>query len=71
MNRAIQIELTQHERKALIEMAAQDMRSPWDQARYLVAQEAKRRGLLEDPPRKSEGYAVGHESAGAPLRVQS
>ncbi len=71
MNRAIQIELTQHERKALIEMAAQDMRPPWDQARYPVAQEATRRGVLEDPPRKNEGYAVGHESAGAPLQVQS
>lgn len=74
MNRAIQIELNRHERKALIEMAAQDMRSPWDQARFLVAQEARRRGLITDPPdpsAKSEGYAGLVESDGVPFGVQS
>lgn len=72
MYRAIQIELNRHERKALIEMAAQDMRSPWEQVRYLVAQEARRRGLLYDPPENElRESATVLETAGALPLVQS
>lgn len=49
MPRQITIELAPQERAALLSMAIQDIRPPNEQLRYLVTQEAHRRGLL-DPP---------------------
>jgi hypothetical protein len=72
-NRII-VHLMPEESAALSAMVAQDTRTPHDQLRYLLVSEAKRRGLLTnppDPPTKSEGHANVSEAAGVPFGVQS
>lgn len=72
MQQKIIVEAPRHEIDALVRMAAQDMRSPWEQVRYLVAQEARRRGLLYDPPENElRESATVLETAGALPLVQS
>ena len=54
----VKVRLEGWERKLLEEMASQDYRLPSEELRYLVVQEAKRRGLLasqSDPPTQIEG----------------
>ena len=65
-NRVI-VHLSPAELDALRHIGAIELRPPDDQLRYLLVNEAKRRGLLADPPTKSEGSAVVSESAGATL----
>jgi hypothetical protein len=72
-NRII-VHLMPEESAALSAMVAQDTRTPRDQLRYLLVSEAKRRGLLTDPPdpsTKSEGCANVLQAAGAPFGIQS
>jgi hypothetical protein len=66
MNRII-VHLMPEESAALSAMIAQDTRTPRDQLRYLLVNEAKRRGLLPDPPTKNEGNAEVIQTAGATL----
>ena len=47
---AIQIYLEPVEREAVIKMARQEMRPLREQIRWLIVQEAQRRGLLPAPP---------------------
>ena len=63
MKNGILVHLSQDERTALLAIAKQEMRPPNDQLRYLVNQEARRRGLL--PPMHEAGATVHQaESAG-------
>ena len=66
----ITIPLSSQEQERLRETARKNYRNPRQQARLILLQAL---GMADtpDPPRKNEGHAVGHESAGAPLRVQS
>ena len=66
MQRPITLHLSPQERTALMSMAIQDVRPPNDQLRYLLVSEAKRRGLLTDPPRNEmEERAQVVETGGA------
>ena len=76
MQRAITLHLSPQERAALLSMAIQDIRPPNDQLRYLLVNEAKRRGLLADPPdpprnESRECANVSLDMAGASPLVQS
>ena len=74
VNNRIIVHLMPEETAVLSAMVVQDTRTPCDQLRYLLVSEAKRRGLLADPPdppKMNEGYAVVHEAAGAPFGIQS
>jgi hypothetical protein len=76
MTPSVKVQLNPLERNALEKMASQNYRRPSEELRFLVVQEAKRRGLLHDPPdcqqmpTKNEGHAVVIEAAGAPFCVQ-
>ena len=50
MTPLVKIQLSPNERRALEEMAASNYRRPSDELRFLLVSEAKRRGLLTDPP---------------------
>jgi hypothetical protein len=54
------------ERRLLLEMAKQDVRSPYDQLRYLIVSEATKRGLLSSP---TNSDASGLVLAGAPTGI--
>lgn len=71
MNRII-VHLMPEESAALSAMVAQDTRTPRDQLRYLLVNEAKRRGLLHDPPdsrqhRNGESAVLVQSTGAAPL----
>ena len=53
--RRVVVDLELPESKALITMARHDMRWARDQVRYLIVEEAKRRGLWPD---SAEGEAI-------------
>jgi len=65
----VPVDFPEHERAVLATLCSQDYRPPEDQVRYLVIQEAKRRGLLEDPPPTlaNENGAHNPSQAGAAL----
>jgi len=73
-NRII-VHLMPEESAALSAMVVQDTRTPRDQLRYLLVSEAKRRGLLTDPPdpprnESRECANVSQDMAGAlPLSI--
>jgi len=67
----VKVQLDPMERSALEKMASQNYRRPSEELRFLVMQEARRRGLLTDPPAKSEGCAAIDRSTGAAPHVQS
>lgn len=70
----VTVTLAPHDRDALAAMANQDARYPKQQITWLIRQEAKRRGLLTDPPdppTTNEGHAVTLDKSGAPFGVQS
>ena len=46
MPRRLTVLLNKYEDKALLEMAKQDVRPPWEEVRWLLIKEAERRGLL-------------------------
>ncbi len=63
MSPVVKLQLSYAERRALEEMAEQNMRRPSEELRYLFNQEARRRGLL--PPMHEAGATVLQaESAG-------
>jgi hypothetical protein len=54
MNKPISVQLSKEERQALLDMAKQDYREPWNVVRLLIIDEAKRRGILAvDTPLKA------------------
>ncbi len=55
VNRII-VHLSPEEREALQDLAVHDVRSPADQVRYLVVEEAKRRGMLPIQKNRDAGY---------------
>ena len=58
--------LSEAERQALRAMSEHDMRFPREQLRFLLLQEAKRRGLLpaDDTPDARPAHEVQHANAG-------
>jgi len=58
MNR-LSIYLSELETEALAQCAAEEMREPRDQARFLIHQELLRRGLLSDPSTQPQVVEVG------------
>ena len=58
--------LNESERQALSAMSEHDMRFPREQLRYLLRQEAQRRGLLpdNDTPNARPAQEVQHANAG-------
>ena len=64
MNRALIVNVHLAERRALLEMSKQDLRAPHDQIRYLIVEEAIRRGLLNsaqvfaDVTKNDAGYVL-------------
>lgn len=75
VNNRIIVHLMPEETAVLSAMVVQDTRTPCDQLRYLLVSEAKRRGLLADPPdpprNESRECAAFVQSAGAPLLAKS
>ena len=71
-NRVI-VHLSPTELEALRHLGAIEVRPPDDQLRYLLVNEAKRRGLLTDPPDppRNERCAAIDQATGAPFCVQS
>ena len=67
VNNRIIVHLMPEETAVLSAMVVQDTRTPCDQLRYLLVNEAKRRGLLADSPTKNEGSTVVSETGGATL----
>jgi hypothetical protein len=57
----IKVELPQHEYTALLDLASAELRSPDDQLRYMLRQEAQRRGLLPSPTTTSNNEEHHHE----------
>ena len=73
MTPLVKLQLTPGERRALEEMAASNYRRPSDELRYLLVSEAKRRGLLHDPPsprNESKEAPKIAETGGASFAVQ-
>ena len=55
MAKMVGVTLTKEERAALLEMSKQDTRYPWDEMRFLIREEARRRGLwTEDEKAEAE-----------------
>jgi len=70
----VTVDFQESERETLAKLCNVDFRLPDDQLRYLVVNEAKRRGLLTDPPdppKMNEGSAKVYETRGASPLVQS
>ena len=63
MSRMVGVELENDERAALLVMARQDMRYPWEQLRYLIREEAERRGALPQPLKHNTAAQVEHATA--------
>jgi hypothetical protein len=59
VKKALMVNVPPIERRALLEMAEQDIREPHDQIRYLIVAEATRRGLL---PKEANGKPASEES---------
>jgi hypothetical protein len=57
MSRVV-VTLHQDERDALVKLALSELRNPRDQARHILRQEFKRRGLLPADDRHSEPQAM-------------
>ena len=52
--RTLKTDFAKQEVNALILMSRDDMRSPWEEIRWIVVQEAKRRGYLPNDPQAAQ-----------------
>lgn len=67
----VPVDFPENERAVLAALCSQDYRPPEDQVRYLVIQEARRRGLLDPPRNEARECARVAETGGALPLVQS
>lgn len=67
----LSIYLSEMETEALARWAAQEMREPRDQARFLIRQELLRRGLLPDPSTQSLPVEVGKSASLGEISAQA
>lgn len=71
MPKAVTLVLNKAEDTALLNMARQDMRPPWEQIRWLVVTEAQRRGLLPATNSNRAGRVLADTGAVAPTTTVS
>lgn len=61
--RRLTVTMNQQERQALEELARQNLRQPREHMRYLLREEALRRGLLPEESREGAAREVCHAEA--------